>query len=231
MAGAAPPRAEAQGPVFIVPVPHRPVVVHRPAPQPIIVHRPAPQPVVVHVTDPAPPEDVDVLEPPPRDPYDTAGIVVAGGGAGGLMFMTSDRTEVSLGYNVHLGLAVDAAEFGLRLALAPDAVSLARDDGTLTDTSFAAAGASFSYRFLPGADVHPVFGVGLEGMFLTPDDAATTTAFALTGRLGLELAYPLSDGALALGIDLTGHHPFASTSDGFALDEAVSFGAYADYRF
>ena len=169
---------------------------------------------------------------PTDDPYATSGIVVAGAGVGGVFFLGDGITHAAVGYKLHLGLAVGPAEFALRFDLVPDAMDLATEDGGNNPSALYTAGASFNYRFLPRAVVHPVFGVGLEGMILDPHMGETGTAFAVTGRAGLELAYPLADGALALGIDLTGHHPFGAT-DEYAADmvDLLTFGAYADYRF
>ena len=175
---------------------------------------------------------IDADPDPTDDPYATSGIVVAGAGAGGVFFLGDGITHAAVGYKLHLGLAVGPAEFALRFDLVPDAMDIANDDGSTNPSALYTAGASFNYRFLPRAVVHPVFGVGLEGMILDPHLGETGTAFAVTGRAGLELAYPLADGALALGIDLTGHHPFGAT-DEYATEmvDLLTFGAYADYRF
>lgn len=193
--------------------------------------------VRVHVAHTPPPPANVVVDRGDRDdaredPYETDGIVIAGGGMGGLFFLGDGITHAAVGYKLHLGLAVGPAEFGLRFDLVPDAMEVSTEAGGNTPSALYTAGASFNYRFLPRAVVHPVFGVGLESVILDPHEGDTGTAFAVTGRAGLELAYPLSDGALALGIDLTGHHPFGAT-DEYAADvvDMLSFGAYADYRF
>ncbi len=166
------------------------------------------------------------------DPYDTDGLVIAGAGAGGVFFLGDGITHAAVGYKLHLGLAVGPAEFGLRFDLVPDAMDVGTNAGGTTPAALYTAGASFNYRFLSRATVHPVFGIGLEGVILDPHEGDTGTAFAVTGRAGLELAYPLADGALALGIDLTGHHPFGATEE-YATDvvDMLTFGAFADYRF
>jgi hypothetical protein len=211
------------------------VRVYAPPPPPattvrVAVHRaPPPANVVIDHRGPGP---VDSDPDPTDDPYQTSGIVVAGAGAGGVFFLGDGITHAAVGYKLHLGLAVGPAEFALRFDLVPDAMDLTGEDGANNPSALYTAGASFNYRFLPGAVVHPVFGVGLEGMILDPHLGETGTAFAVTGRAGLELAYPLADGALALGIDLTAHHPFGAT-DEYATEmvDILTFGAYADYRF
>jgi hypothetical protein len=206
---------------------------------PIRVVTPAP---VTHTTvrvvtsSPPPPANVVIDRgrdlDPTDDPYATAGIVVAGAGVGGVFFMGDGITHAAVGYRLHLGLAVGPAEFAARFDLVPDAMDVGTNTGGTTPSALYTAGASFNYRFLPRATVHPVFGLGLEGMILDPHEGETGTAFAVTARAGLELAYPLADGALALGIDLTGHHPFGAT-DEYATDmvDILTFGAYGDYRF
>lgn len=224
---------------------HNPVVVAPPPPPPrvLVVRRPVvqvPSPRVI-VTAPPPPVTTVVTQPEPvvvdeprdeRDPYATPGIVVAGAGMGGMFFLGDGITGVTTAYKLHVGLAVGAAEFALRFDLAPDAMDLTMADGGKTPAALYTTGASFNYRFLPGATVHPVAGVGLEGIILDPHEGETGTAFAVTARAGLELAYPLSDGALALGIDLTGHKPFGATAE-YSADVVpmLTFGAYGDYRF
>ena len=178
-----------------------------------------------YVLPPPPPPPIVVRE---RDPYDTPGIVIVGVGFGGLILKSDLGSEVVPAPLLHLGLAVGAAEFALRSSLAPRALDL-DDGGTL---SLYATRATFSYRFLPGAVVHPVAGIGLESVIGAPSSGSVGHTFAATARLGLELAFPLHDGALALGLDTEGHLPFAAT-DSFPVDLSLmlGFGAYVDYRF
>jgi hypothetical protein len=195
--------------------------------------------VHVHVRHVAPPPTTVVVDQgterdtgdDDRDPYDTSSIVIAGGGVGGLFFFGDGLTSVAAAYKLHLGLAVGAAEFALRFDLVPDAGEVQTVDGP-TPAALYTTGASFNYRFLERAVVHPVAGVGFEALYLDPHVGSTGTAFAVTGRAGLELAYPLADGALALGIDVTGHLPFAAT-DSYSgeLVAMLGAGAYVDYRF
>lgn len=180
--------------------------------------------------------DVDAgpsQEPQERDPYDTHGLVIAGAGMGGLFFFGDGITGVAVAYRLHVGLAVGAAEFGLRFNLAPEAMDVARTDGGAGTTPAAlyTAGATFNYRFLERAVVHPVVGAGVETVTIDPHQAEGGTAFAATGRVGLELAYPISEGALALGLDVSGHHLFGASPSFGAMRDMMTFGAYADYRF
>jgi hypothetical protein len=216
----------------------------RPIPQPTRVVVVPPPPRVV-LTVPQPRVHVQVVrqsptivvDPGPQpvddrdDPYDTSGLVVAGAGVGGVLFLGDGITGAAVGYKLHLGLAVGAAEFALRFDLVPDAFEVGTDEGGTSPAAFYTMGASFNYRFLDSV-VHPVAGVGVEGMVLDPHLGETGTAFAVTARAGLELAFPLEDGALALGIDVTGHLALVAT-DTYAADpvDVLSFGAYCDYRF
>lgn len=194
-----------------------------------------PKPATVHVRRVHHVNHVSHVEPDPepvaRDPYDTDGIVVVGAGAGGLVMM-GDSTQVAPAYRLHLGLAVGQAEFALRSDLAPTGIDVPTDDGGMQDARMYTAGATFNYRFIEGAVVHPVAGAGLETIILDPAQGETGTAFGATMRAGLEFAYPISDGALALGLDVTGHLPFAE-ADGYPgdADPMLTFGAYMDYRF
>lgn len=204
--------------------PDRYVLVPAPPPQPpppVVIEVPA---VLVPPTTTPPPVIVR-----PRDPYETDGIVVAGGGLGGLLLHADGGTAITPAYLLHLGLAVGAAEFALRLNLAPHATTLPGSD---REVAIYATRASFDYRFLHRAVVHPVAGVGLESIVSVPDGGEAGHAFAAVGRAGLELAFPLEHAALALGIDASGHLPFGR-SEAFALDldAMLGFGAYLDYRF
>jgi hypothetical protein len=200
------------------------------------VQQPVPPPrVTVHVRpNPTPPPTVVDPGPTPteRDPYDTHGLVVAGAGAGGIFFFGDGITHAALAYKLHLGLAIDQSEFSLRANLVPDAGDVASPTGSATPSALYTVGAAFNYRFLERAIVHPVAGAGLETLILDPHEGETGTAFAVTARAGLEFAYPIADGALALGIDVTGHLPFGVT-DQYAASAAamLDFGAYLDYRF
>jgi hypothetical protein len=168
-----------------------------------------------------------------RDPYDTHGLVIAGAGMGGLFFFGDGITGVAAAYRLHVGLAIGPAEFALRFDLAPDAMEVARTDGGpgTTPAALYTAGATFNYRFIDGAVVHPVVGAGIETVTIDPHQAQGGTAFAATGRVGLELAYPISHGALALGLDVTGHHLFGASPSFGTMRDMMTFGAYADYRF
>jgi hypothetical protein len=172
-------------------------------------------------------------EPAERDAYDTSGLVIAGAGMGGLFFFGDGITGVAAAYRLHVGLAVGAAEFALRFDLAPEAMEVARTDGGAGTTPAAlyTAGATFNYRFLDHAVVHPVVGAGIETVTIDPHQAESGTAFAATGRVGLELAYPISEGALALGLDVSGHHLFGASPSFGTMRDMMTFGAYADYRF
>ncbi len=167
-----------------------------------------------------------------RDPYDTSSIVIAGAGVGGLFFFGDGITGAAAAYKLHVGVAVGQASFSLRFDMVPSATDVASATGGTTPAALYTAGATFNYRFLPGAVMHPVAGVGVETIVVDPHEGKTGQAFGATLRAGLELAYPLADGALALGIDATGHHPFAAADD-FPMQavDMLSFGAYADYRF
>lgn len=202
-------------------------------PAQVVVVQPQPEPVTTVTVERRTETVVRDIETTrdDRDPYDTSGIVIAGAGAGGLLFVGDGFGGATVAYRLHFGLAVDQAEFGLRFDLAPDAISTQDAEGRSTSAGIYTFGATFNYRFLPGADVHPVLGVGLEGVAYDPSAGEASVAFALTGRGGLELAYPLADGALALGIDVTGHQLLGGRDFPDEVGSMVSFGAYIDYRF
>lgn len=213
------------------PIPQPVTVVVQQPPRYVLTQRPVVQVVRSSpqiIIDPGP-NRVDPVER--DDPYDTGGLVVAGAGVGGVLFLGDGITGAAVGYKLHLGLAVGAAEFALRFDLVPDAFEVGTDAGGTSPAALYTMGASFNYRFLDSV-VHPVAGVGIEGMVLDPHIGETGTAFALTGRAGVELAFPLEDGALALGIDVTGHLALVAT-DTYAADpvDVLTFGAYGDYRF
>ncbi|MCA9673206.1 MAG: hypothetical protein KC503_46765 [Myxococcales bacterium] len=194
-------------------------------PAPVVIIEPAPKPRPSVIALPS----VRIVEP--RDPYDTGGIVIAGGGFGGMMLRADGRTNLVPTYRVHLGAAIGQSELALRLDMAPGARDVGVG-GVENNVDVFATRLSFNYRFLPSAVLHPVAGFGLEHIAANPDSGAIGHAFALAGRAGLEFAYPLAHSALAVGIDATAHIPIAR-SEGFPLDLSamVSFGAYADFRF
>lgn len=198
--------------------------------EPVVV-----QPRVVTVATPVVVTPVTYVDAPDPsygdydDPYDHAdGLVIAGVSLGGLTTFGSTDGIVPA-YRLHFGLAVDAAEFALRFDLAPSAMER-EESGSLRTVGLYTAGASFNYRFLDRADVHPVLGIGLETIVTSSSNSGT--AFAGTGRVGLELAYPVGDGALALGLDVTGHQVFGA-SEAFPTNTTrmLTFGAFVDYRF
>ena len=89
---------------------------------------------------------------------------------------------------------------------------------------------SFNYRFADDAPVHPVLGFGVESMSLSFASNAQS-AFAFSGRLGLEAAVAMSDGALAFGVDATIHEAIANDSLPRALTRALAIEAFVDYHF
>lgn len=199
-----------------------------PPPIEVRVVPPPQRQVLIHVPDPMP-----TPEPERVDPYRTDGSIILGAGVGGLILF-GDETYATAAYKLHLGVAMGQAEFGLRFDLAPGALDIVDpSSGAAVGASLYTAGASFGYRFLPDSFVHPVVGIGFESIFLNPEGMDTSRAFGATARFALELAVPVASGsAFALGMDVTGHHPFV-TSQGYLGDrtEMVGFGAYADYRF
>ena len=178
-----------------------------------------------YIPPPPPPPPIVVAE---RDPYETPGTIIVGSGFGGMILKGELGSRVVPTYLLHIGLAVGAAEFSLRSSLMPRALEL--DQGG--SLSLYATRATFNYRFLHGAAVHPVAGIGLESVVGDPASGETGHCFAATARVGLELAFPVREGALALGLDTQGHLPFAA-SDSFPVDLSMmlGFGAYLDYRF
>ncbi len=196
-----------------------------PPPRPVVVVAP-PRPVYVQVRDPLP-----LPEPEPErvDPYDTRAGVIVGAAAGAFVFF-GDGAAAPM-YQLHVGVGIGAAEFGLRFDLAPGAREVLVD-GEPARTSLYTAGAFLSYRMLGQARVHPIVGIGLETLFLNPDGAETGRAFGAVARVGLELAFRTGSGALALGLDVEGHQPLA-ISQGWRGDRLpfMSFGAHMDYRF
>lgn len=199
--------------------PVRYLVTDPPAPSVVTDVSPSPTP-----PEPARPSVTTVSRP--ADPY-SAGLVITGGGVGGLMLGAAGAVHVSPSYLVHLGLAMGPAEFALRANLTPSALDLGG-----ADVSLYATRATFNYRFVEGGAIHPVAGVGLESIVADPAGGPLGHSFAVTARAGVELAYKLTDTALALGLDATGHLPFAHT-DAFPTDLSwmLGFGAYLDLRF
>src|SRR5262249_14902529 len=141
-----------------------------------------------------------------RDPYDTHGLVIAGAGMGAAMFFGDGLTGTAVAYRLHVGVAVGQGEFALRADLIPDALHVATETGGSTPAALYTIGATFNYRFLPDASLHPVAGAGVETTILDPHAAQGGAAFGVVARVGLELAFPIDSGALAFGIDVTGHH-------------------------
>lgn len=207
---------------YLIDVPPRPVpdvVVIEPAPPAppvVVVQRPAyVNPVVIH--------PVHAYEDDRDGPYDTGGIVVAGAGLGGAMFLGGDAPRAAAVYRLHLGLAVDHTEFALSADLIPAI------EGEVT-RSLSVWGAGFSYRFLDDAVIHPVAGASLDALVLG-NEATTRVVLGASARLALELAFPLDDGALAMGIDLVEHHALTGREQARDIADTLTLGAYAHFHF
>ena len=198
--------------------PHRVVVVHRQTPPP-------PVPVEIEVeTQPATP--VNIVRPRVR--RDTPRWFV-GVGTGALLRFGDGGTQATPAYRLHVGTAVDQAEFVFRFDLAPGYDLDGEDGADPTDAALYTAGAGFQYRFLPNARLHPVLGFGLETVFLNPQGAETLRAFSVTARAGVEMGVPTNFGEIALGLDVTGHQPIAGAEE--AMARLVGVGAHLDFRF
>jgi len=202
----------------------RPVVVQPPQRRVVVVHHRPPPPVEVRVehTPPPPVRRVTLREPRQRPRW------FLGVGTGALIRFDQGVAQTTPAYRLHVGTAVDQAEFVFRFDLAPGYEVGDPDAGT-TDAALYTAGAGFQYRFLEDACVHPVLGLGLETVFFNPQGAETSRSFAVTGRAGLEMGIPTGFGELALGLDVTGHQPLAGT-DG-AMQSLLGVGAHLDFRF
>jgi hypothetical protein len=163
-----------------------------------------------------------------RDAYDTHGLVIAGAGMGAMFFFGDGLTGTAASYRLHAGLAVGQGEFAVRADLMPDALRLAGGN----PAAVYALGASFNYRFLPEAMLHPVAGIGVETVILDPHATDGGAAFGVTARVGLELAYPIDSGALALGIDVEAHHLIGQdVIFPEATGNMLGVSAYVDWRF
>jgi hypothetical protein len=213
--------------------PRRVVVV--PAPEP------APEPVRVVVRTPPPPEtrltvrvrDDGSRRPPASLHEDGEGPRLVLGGGIGPMFVVSDPSHsvVPIGH-LHLGLAVSQVEVGLRVGLAPYAASLENEDGETIDAGLYTTDVTFTYRFLPDADVHPILGAGIGAVIAAPDGLAPSAGFGVSARAGLELGVDVPDGELGIGLDALGTQ-VVGAEDGFpwALATTLTVGAHLDYRF
>lgn len=224
-----PTRASAAGLVYDADgrVVVHPVKVYYPELAPVTVV--APRPVVL--VEPSPVVLPSAKLVTPRDPYDTSGIVIVGGGFGGLLLHANDSSTLVPNYRLHIGLAVGSSEIAARIDLAPKGASLSLDE-SVNELSIIAPRLTFEHRFLPRAVIHPVAGLGLGAIIASPDEGDTSYAMALTARAGLEFAYRLTHSALAVGLDITGHLPVARSNPlPVDLTAMLSFGAYLDFRF
>jgi hypothetical protein len=138
-----------------------------------------------------------------------------------MMFLGEGAPGMAASYHLHLGLAVGPAEFAIDADLVP-----AIEEGR----ALSSWAASFGYRFLDGADVHPVVSAGLAAI-VHDDGTSTHTQLGAVARIGLELAFPLDDGALALGLDLSEHHALTGRDQVGNLADALQLGAHLHYRF
>lgn len=189
-------------------------------PPPPVVPLPPPGRVLVRVHTP-PPLPAPPASPPAVDADDPQWFV--GAGAGALFRFDGAGREATPSYRLDLGVALGGAEFGLRFDLAPGFQT--GDDRAALYT----AGAAFGYRFLPRTRLHPVVGIGLESVFFNPQGASTARAFALTGRVGLEMDVPTAFGTIAVGLDVRAHQPLAGAEEAQAT--LLGAGAHFALRF
>jgi len=208
-----------------------------PPPRVIVVHPPS-DPPPVRVVIRTPPPDPVVIRPrvdPPSPATSTAGPrLVLGAGIGPMFVLGGEAVSggvVPVGH-AHVGLALADVEFGLRLGLAPYAASLNDADGEPVDTGLYTTDATFTYRFFPDADVHPVLGAGVGAVIAAPSGAAPAAGFGVSLRAGLELGVALPDaGELGVGLDGIGTQVVGAES-GFpwALATTITVGAHLDWR-
>ena len=207
-----------------------------PPPRVIVVTQPSdPPPVRIVVRRPPPPDRVliRVRAPEPRAATrdEDAPRLVLGAGIGPMFVLGADSV-VPVGH-AHVGLALGQVEFGLRLGLAPYAASLSNVDGEPTDTCLYTTDATFTYRFLPDADLHPILGAGLGAVIAAPSGAPPSAGFGVSLRAGLELGVDLPDaGELGVGLDAIGTQVVGAEA-GFpwALATSLTVGAHLDWRF
>jgi hypothetical protein len=140
---------------------------------------------------------------------------------GGMMFLGANAPGVAASYHLHLGLAVGPAEF----ALDGDLVPAIEGSQSLYTWS-----GSFAYRFLERADVHPVVSAGLAAI-VHDDGTRTHTELGAVARVGLELAFRLDDGALALGLDVSEQHALTGRDRMLSVADGLQLGAHLHYRF
>jgi hypothetical protein len=204
-----------------------------------VVQRPYSRQIFIHT-------EIERREPPALPPrqaarrgaYDTPGSVILGVGGGGLfLFGGESPRTVPMAY-LRAALAVDQAEFGLRFGYAPDALGYELPDPAGgPDLSQSAAlymaSGTFAYRFLEEADVHPVLGAGLGAVISGGQEGQEAAAgFGVSLRAGLELAFPVDSGALAVGLDAEGMQVFGA-EDALPVQAGttLSLAAHLDYRF
>ena len=206
------------------------LVIPAPEPQPVrlIVRTPPRTRVILRVSE----VDDGSRESTARAPSPDAPRLVLGGGIGP-MFVISDPSHslVPMG-QVHAGVSVSNLEFGLRIGIAPYAATLTNIDGTATDAGLYTTDVTFTYRFMPDADVHPVLGAGVGAVIATQGGAAPAAGFGVSLRAGLELGVPVDEGELGLGLDALGTQ-VVGAEDGFpwVLATTLTIGAHLDYRF
>ncbi|HJL16664.1 MAG TPA: hypothetical protein RMH99_13460 [Sandaracinaceae bacterium LLY-WYZ-13_1] len=211
------------------PTPRRVIVVPAPVPHPEpapvrVVRRPETR-VTLRVRD-------DGRRPAPtRDDGDGPRLVL-GGGVGPMFVIGAPGDPVVPIGHLHLGLAVHQVEVGLRVGLAPYAATLENAEGRALDTGLYTTDVTFTYRFLPDADVHPILGAGLGAVIAAPDGSAPSAGFGVSARAGLELGVDVPDGELGVGLDALGTQ-VVGAEEGFpwALGTSLTIGAHLDYRF
>ncbi len=199
-----------------------------PPPRTVLVYPPARPARVVLVSSPPPPRTV--YAPPPSDP--SAPRLVLGAGLGPMFTLSAASPSVVPIGHAHVGFAVDAVEFGVRVGFAPYAASLANADGEDVDTGLYTTDATFTLRLFEDADVRPVLGAGVGAVIATPEGSAPAAGFGLSARAGLELAFDFEDGEVGAGLDgiVT---QVVGAEDGFPweLGTTLTVGAHLDYRF
>lgn len=205
-----------------------------PPPQRVVVVSPPPsQPVRVVVRQPAPLPNPVIVRPAPR-PQDEqeAPRLVLGAGIGPMFALSSPSLSVVPIGHAHIGLALDAVEFGVRVGFAPYAASIANADGEEADAGLYTTDATFTLRLFEDADVHPVFGAGVGAVITTPAGRPAAAGFGISARAGLELGFPFEDGDIGAGLDAI-YTQVVGAEEGFTweLASTLTIGVHLDYRF
>ncbi len=205
-------------------------------PQPVVIYQPQPvvqyvttTPVVVVEHDPVVVQVEDEVKPVKERKLSWLGLKAGAG----MWIIPGLKEDVHLGYNAGIALALKGFYTGLDFTWIHGMkwVDEHAEEPCVEGGNLALIALDLGYRFNKDGRVHPVLAANFDTLVLDREKAGTKLAFGIGASLGLDVDFPLSFGAIVVGLKVGGQRHVWSQNGFYPPRSSASVIGSLGYRF